>query len=195
MDQHAESPMSSGRVRLVLVILGVIVVGQLVDILLQREDWPFSNYPMYAKLIRKKETSLYRLYGRVIDGKGERIIPIVDDNLHMYVPPLNELRMKNILEHAWVVGGEKATRRVLRDYMAMYEERRILGRQPMPEQGPRMLDAICMKMTWKLDAAGGTVGEPKLEQLASASAYPPIQEATSESEPTTRPAKIAEAAP
>ena len=173
--------MSPARARLALAILGIIVLGQSIDILAQREDWPFSNYPMYAKLIRKKETSLLRLYGRVADGKEIKIIPIVDDNLVMYVPPVNELRMKNILDYAWSHGGVKGTQDVLRDYMAMYEERRVLGTQGTPRPGPRMLEAICMRMTWKLDAHGGDAGPPKLEELTSASCYttpPPLNAAT-----------------
>jgi hypothetical protein len=181
--------MSSRRKQLALLILAIIVIGQSFDILLQREDWPFSNYPMYAKLIRKRETSLLRLYGRVIDSRGERVIAIVDDNTFMYVPPINELRMKNILDYAWNRLGVKATQHVLRDYMAMYEEHRILGTQGTPEPGPRMLEAICMRMTWKLDAHGGEVGEPKLEELTSASAFPPVPSPGA----TTRPVTISEA--
>jgi hypothetical protein len=44
MDRPVEKQMSAGRVRLAMVILAVIVIGQSFDILLQREDWPFSNY-------------------------------------------------------------------------------------------------------------------------------------------------------
>jgi hypothetical protein len=175
--------MSARRKQIVLVILAIIVIGQFADILLQREDWPFSNYPMYAKLIRKRETSLLRLYGRMADGK--KPVPIVDDNLVMYVPPINELRMKNILDYSWSHGGVKATQKVLRDYMAMYEERRILGTQGTPVPGPRMLEAICMKMTWKLDPHGGEVGEPRLEELTSASAFPPILSAAAATRPAS----------
>ena len=174
--------------RLALAILCIIVLGQSIDILAQREDWPFSNYPMYAKLIRKKETSLLRLYGRVTDGKAVWVMPIVDDNLVMYVPPVKELRMKNILDYAWSHGGVKATQKVLRDYMAMYEERRILGAQGTPQPGPRMIEAICMRMTWKLDAHGGEAGSPKLEELTEASCLPPAP-------PSTQPAAVSEVAP
>jgi hypothetical protein len=183
--------MTPRRRQLAMLIVAIIVIGQSVDIFLQREDWPFSNYPMYAKLIRKRETSLLRLYGRVTDGKAQWVMPIVDDNLVMYVPPVNELRMKNILDYAWSHGGEKSTRRVLRDYMAMYEERRVLGTQGTPVMGPRMLDAICMRMTWKLDTGGGEVGEPKLEELTSASCFPQDQLPAA----TTHPVSVSEAAP
>jgi hypothetical protein len=186
--------MSPARVRLALAIVGIIVLGQSIDILAQRQDWPFSNYPMYAKLIRNRETSLLRLYGRVTDGKAVWIMPIVDDNLVMYVPPVNELRMKNILDYTWSLGkeaGPPATRAVLRDYMAMYEERRLLGLQGTPTPGPRMLEAICMRLTWKLDARHGQVGQPKLEELTAASCLPtplPV-------DATTRPAAVSELAP
>lgn len=194
MDVPRENPMSSRRKQLVLLILAVIVIGQSFDILRQREDWPFSNYPMYAKLIRKRETSLLRLYGLVTYGKSQKVMAIVDDNAYMYVPPINELRMKNILDHTWSLGGEKgerATKHVLRDYMAMYEQRRILGTQGTPVPGPRMLEAICMRVTWKLDAHGGEEGPPRLQELTSASAFPPVPS----DQATTRPATISEAAP
>jgi hypothetical protein len=191
MPCASDSRMSRARVRLAVVILGIIVLGHTIDIVLQREDWPFSNYPMYAKLIRKKETSLLRLYGRVTDGKAVWVMPIVDDNLVMYVPPVNELRMKNILDYAWSHGEVKATQKVLRDYMAMYEERRIIGTQGTALAGPRMLEAICMRMTWKLDVHGGEAGEPILEELTSASAFP----APPPLDATTRPADVSEAAP
>jgi hypothetical protein len=150
---------------------------------------------MYAKLIRKRETSFFRLYGRVIDSRGERVIPIVDDNTYMYVQPINELRMKNILDYAWNRLSVKGTQHVLRDYMAMYEERRILGTQGTLEPGPRMLEAICMKITIKLDAHGGTVGEPKVEELTAASAFPPVQSPAISSNAATRPATLSEASP
>ena len=188
MAGASDSNMSPGRVRLALLILAIIVLGQSIDILAQREDWPFSNYPMFAKLIRKKETSLLRLYGRVTDGKAVWVMPIVDDNLVMYVPPVNELRMKNILDFAWSHVGVKATQDVLRDYMAMYEERRLLRTQGTPQPGPRMLEAICMRMTWKLDVHGGEAGPPKLEELTAASCFQPAA-------PSTQPATVSEAAP
>jgi hypothetical protein len=186
MDRLVENQMSPGRTRLAIAILAIIVIGQSADILLQREDWPFSNYPMYARLIRKKETSLLRLYGRrASDGE---VIPIVDDKLEMYVPPVNELRMKNILDYAWNHGGEPATRQILHDYLVMYEQqrRRLLGQQGSIAPGPRLSAAICMRVTWQLDARDGTVGPPKLEELASASA--------SHAHSTTRPLVASEAA-
>jgi len=184
MDRPLENQMSPGRTRLAIAILAIIVIGQCADILFQREDWPFSNYPMYAKLIRRKETSLLRLYGRrASDGE---VIPIVDDNLIMYVPPLNELRMKNILDYAWSHGGETATKQVLHDYLVMYEQRRLLGQQGTPTPGPQLSEAICMRMTWKLDARSGRVGPPRLEELTSASAFTLA--------PTTRPVIASEAA-
>jgi hypothetical protein len=32
-----------------------------------------------------------------------------------------------------------------------YEERRLLGEQGTPAPGPQLSEAICMRMTWKLD--------------------------------------------
>ena len=61
---------------------------------------------------------------------------------------------------------------VTSDNMAMYEERRVLGRHGTPEQGPQMLQAICKKLTWKLDRAGGVIGAPKEETIATATAFP-----------------------
>ena len=90
------SSVSLGRRRLVLIAAFIIVAGQAIDVIMQREHFPFSHYPMYAHETRGT-TSLLRLYGTVSDGKGTREIPIVDSNSRPFIPELTELRMKNML--------------------------------------------------------------------------------------------------
>ena len=55
--------MSRGRVWLVYAILAAIVGGHLVEIVTQREHWPFSPYPMWSMASTSWDLQDHRLYG------------------------------------------------------------------------------------------------------------------------------------
>ena len=153
------------RRRLVLGIALAIVAGQSIDIVLQREHFPFSHYPMYAHETRET-TSLLRLYGTVADGASTKVIPIIDTNSHPFIPELNEIRMKNILAFVYGNGKPKnveATRRVLRDFVSLYEKRR----KAIACDAPELLAAECDRLTWPLTSTGMPDPIPQVETLVT----------------------------
>jgi hypothetical protein len=64
--------MSTWRVGIVCSVVGCVFLGSAIDILLFREHWPFSHYPMYADLQTKwSERRSYRIFG--VTDSGEEI--------------------------------------------------------------------------------------------------------------------------
>ena len=170
-----DSAMSAGRRRFVLSIAAIIIIGQAVDTVAQREHFPFSNYPMYAHETGPT-TSLLRIYGIVTDGTRTWDMPIADSNSFAYVPEMNEMRMKNVLAFSYGKGQPKnviATRRVLKDYLNAYEHQRVSTNS----NAPRMLIAECKRLTWSVAADGMPEPTPQIETLVT----------TSESAPTSSP--------
>jgi len=140
----------------------VLVAGHAYDIVVQREHWPFSYYQMYARVQKKRRLELLGLYAIVQDHKRSRQIAIDQT----YIPQLGETRMRNILMASWgrVTSPNptavRDTARILRDYLKLYESRRLSGLH----DGPPMLEAQLCKVSWvvKEGAAGK---KPKVEPL------------------------------
>jgi hypothetical protein len=141
----AVAPMPRWRVWLVLSLAIVLIVGHAYDIIVQREHWPFSYYPMYGRVQKKRQLKVPALYGKMQQGKrakGQRIT-------RSYVPQLSEARIRNILIAAWGRDGSARTAHrsvaaILHDYIKLYESRRIAGLH----DGPPMVEAQFVVITW-----------------------------------------------
>ena len=70
-------PMKRWRVWLVLALVALLVVGHGIDIAGQREHWPFSHYPMYARAEKKKRQELLSLFG-TMRAPGYRAVVRID---------------------------------------------------------------------------------------------------------------------
>lgn len=130
-----------------------IVAGHGYDIWQQREHWPFSFYPMYGRVQKRRTLQILALYAIVPNDtpgakKKWQMVRVTDGK---YVPPLNEVRIRNILMAAWGRDGatgraQRATEAVLRDYLNLYEARRL----KQLHDGPPMLEARLCRMTWRV---------------------------------------------
>jgi hypothetical protein len=173
-------PVKRWRVWLVFALVALLVVGHGIDIAGQREHWPFSHYPMYARAEKKKRQELLSLFGLMRAPGYRALVRITDPR---YVPPLNEGRLRVILMAAYRRGTTEKNladaRQVMADYMKLYESRRAAGLH----DGPRMTEVHLYKLTWKLRPDGTHATRPwksepllKLtwDEVANPRATPPV---------------------
>ena len=157
----AIAPMKRWRVWVVFALVTLLVVGHGIDIAAQREHWPFSHYPMYARAEKKKRQELLSLFGTMRAPGYRAMVRLTDPN---YVPPLNEGRLRVILMAAYRRGERPqdiaAARQVLADYMRMYESRRLAGLH----DGPPMREIWLYRLTWKLRPDGTAGSRPSIKE-------------------------------
>jgi hypothetical protein len=150
-------PMKRWRVWVVFGLVTLLVAGHGIDIGAQREHWPFSHYPMYARAEKKKRQELLSLFGTMRAPGYRAMVRLTDPN---YVPPLNEGRLRVILMAAYRRGATEQNladaRRVMADYMRAYEARRVAGLY----DGPRMTEVHLYRLTWKLRPDGTHASAP-----------------------------------
>jgi hypothetical protein len=144
-------PMKRWRTWLVAALAAVIVLGHGYDIAAQVEHWPFSFYPMYGRVQKKKTLQMLALYTVSPDPVRRRKFVVNRLIESKYVPPLNEVRMRNILMMSWGRDGTKpgavlATAAVLRDFLRLYESRRVAGLH----DGPPIVEAQLRRITWRV---------------------------------------------
>jgi hypothetical protein len=155
--------MSPWRYLVALGLVAFILGGHILDITWAREHWPFSYYPMYARVESARKQTLLSLSG-LMRSPGKRAIVRLTDS--RYVPPLNEGRLRVILMAAYRRGDRPqnidAVKQVMRDYMRLYEARRIAGLH----DGPQMQEIYLYRFTWNLRPDGTPQSKPsKSEQL------------------------------
>lgn len=160
-------PMKRWRVWMVLTLIAFLIVGHAVDVFAKREDWPFSYYPMYARVEKKKRLEMYSLFG-LLRAPGYRALARITDP--KYVPPLGESRLRVILMGAYRRGDQpqntEDARQVMRDYLRLYESRRVAGLH----DGPPMTEIYLYRLTWKLRPDGTPESHPwKSEPLLKVS--------------------------
>ncbi len=150
--------MKRWRIAFVGCLAMFLVLGHLYDLTTHREHWPFSYYPMYARVQKRTRLQILTLYMRAPgtgvghDGKRPQLIRMNDTG----VPPFTATGMRNILMAAADWRGEKIstvqrkkTATVLRAYLKKYEARRAAGLS----SGPRMLEALVCRETFPLGDA------------------------------------------
>lgn len=132
---------------IVLAILG----GQALAIVLDRELWPFSPYPMYSELRRGPTVSRLWLYGLSVDGAEA---------------PLKERAAFHPFRLAQLEGAlarldEPRLREALQDLLARYEAGRRDGRH-----AGRELSALRLyRMTWNVDPEARNRDRPLARDL------------------------------
>jgi len=159
-------PMKRWRTWLVAALAAFIVVGHAYDIAAQTEHWPFSFYPMYGRVQKKPTLQMLALYVLTPDPHNRRKMKrfrVIDGD---YVPPLNEVRLRNILMAAWGRDGSRSgeveqTAAVLRDYLRAYESRRVAG----AHAGPPVVEAQLCRITWRVKQGAVDRTPRKIESL------------------------------
>jgi hypothetical protein len=133
-----------------------ILVPSLLDIALDREHWPFSNYPMYSQSETRYETGTLRLYG-VLDGTRE--FPLLDP---AHIAPFDAARLRSALLR---LRRSEDRHRLLRVALSDCLERYERGRRDGAHTGPPLSGMRLYELRWSLEDAPRNVDHPDGKEL------------------------------
>ena len=135
--------MTKFRVFLLSAVSFSLVIGSLFSIVLDEEFWPFSPYPMYAKVQREPSVSELKIYG-VTQEAPHREVP-VRDSVHdsAYIHPFDQGRLRMALNRMESRRDPDERSRLLNeallDSLQRYEKLRLAGLHDGPPlQGMRL---------------------------------------------------------
>jgi hypothetical protein len=128
------------RVAAVHGLLALIIGGQAIALVMDAEKWPFSPYPMYARM-RTASHVEYRLYA-VPMGPVPREFSLLD---WAYVRPIGPQKLQGILQRTR--SQEARRRRMITALWRRYEALRREGRH----QGPRLEAVRLYRVRWIFD--------------------------------------------
>ncbi len=146
--------------RLLLIQLGIaaIVLGSGFDMLVGREHWPFSHYPMYSRIERADTTTKLHLYG-VARGPDAAEFPLLEPR---YIAPFDKTRLTAALQRLRrEPDGEARLREALRDALDRYEASRAEGRH----DGPPLQAIRLYAVTWRYDPGARNADRPDRREL------------------------------
>lgn len=134
------TPMSRGRMIVATTVISIIIAGQAYDIERARENWPFSNYPMFSRLPEQRDFSRFVLIGipanrAPVDlGKPEYCAPMPPFHVRIAMDAASRSRKDPVA----------AMQAVARDYLRQYEARRKAGLH----DGPPLRGIQVYQLNW-----------------------------------------------
>jgi len=150
-------PMGRERLLTIHAFLGFLLVGSLIDIVFDREHWPFSQYGMYSETATSNSLDTLRLFGVPRDGSAE--IALYD---YRYIRPFDKSRMRWALESMVESGkGSGRAREAVADCLRRYEDLRKAGRH----DGPPLRAMRLYRLHWTLDPELRNVDTPDRREL------------------------------
>lgn len=178
VTQPAAPPMKRRRVWIVYGLLAVIVGGHLVEVVTQREHWPFSPYQMWSVPSLGWEMDRPILRG-VTAEPAPREVAITPGQVYPIPYQTVVVNMQDASKA--VAKGEPAKAKVIIDgLMAHYNARLAAGKNG----GTKLKDLRLYTVTWKMDADATeaskknpvrtTLVYPLLADAERASASPPV---------------------
>lgn len=161
-DPRTRWGMSRASVLLACALFAALVGGQLYDIALHKEHWPFSPYRMYAG---EQEDSLtwVQLYGVTPDGEQ-----FLDPRTYFH--PFDESRLPGALGGHVVTGddAQARTRTALQNLYDLYERGRLAGWHA----GPKLTALRMYRVRWKIERTASNKDRPEekilLDELPTA---------------------------
>jgi hypothetical protein len=141
------------RARRVLInlVLVAAIGGSIYDIALDREHWPFSQYPMFSGVWKSPTFTWLRLFGVTADGREIAL----DDNA--YVAPFDQSRLPKALKRMLEEREASAhVRMALGDCLRRYEELRRDARHA----GPPLVAMRLYELEWTIDRQAANVDRP-----------------------------------
>ena len=142
-------------------IVAVLVLGHLMEIARQTEHWPFSNYPMWARVSKGWAETQVVPMGVLADDPAVEI-PLTDP---AYFAPMPVYYQRlNFRAVARKPGVRDA---LLRDYLDRYEQRRTA----LEHAGPALRGIRLYELYWTMDRGASNVGSPERRTLVYE--YPP----------------------
>jgi hypothetical protein len=152
VDQPVAPPPGLTRQRLWFVhaLIAFVIGGHVYDIVLDKENWPFSPYPMFSQVDTRETHETLRIFG--ITAGGE--IPLLSfQSLH----PFDQCRLPAAL--TYIRERESASadlREAVHDVWTRYEARRRSG----AHDGPALHGARLYVLRWQLDAYARNAHQP-----------------------------------
>jgi hypothetical protein len=137
-------------------LMAVVVGGHLYDLVVDREHWPFSQYPMYAHAAREWSMLVPRLVGVRADG-GE--ITLWETR---YLEPFDQARLVQAIQALMQApDGRSRAATALADCLARYERRRRAG----VHDGPALAALRLYHVLWTLQPSAANVEHPDRRDL------------------------------
>lgn len=153
---------SKWRALLLHSVLVLLIAGSLYDIIMDRETWPFSQYPMYSEQHGTRLAQL-QLFGITQEEPHHEIA--LDDPSYVqpasqYLQPFDRSRLRLAL--AWILAKNERNPNpemlddALLDCLRRYEALRLAGRH----DGPPLQGIRLYQLQWWLDPQARNVASP-----------------------------------
>jgi len=150
----ARSRMTRGQLIVANCVVFALVGTQAVDIGLQREDWPFSNYPMYTGE-QTDQLRWIRLYG--VAQAGE--FPLTPER---QLRPFDSVRVHYSLGQLLTQADHgTSTRRALQNLHELYER----GRRAGEHTGPPIQALRLYRVSWRIEPGLTNRSAPEEREL------------------------------
>lgn len=177
--------MSRGRLYLVHGVIVILLLGHAYDIARQQEHWPFSNYPMWARLSTEWHVRGVAPVGLTDDSPPEE----VDLMNEAYFAPM-PLQYQRLKFRAVARGRRVGERdKVLGDYLRHYEKRRAAGLH----DGPPLVGIRLYERYWTMSYRATNAAAPDRTTLLYE--YHPNRPETRPAAPSTNPPPTPESPP
>ena len=177
--QHAPQPMRRWRVWMVYAVLFAIVGGHLIEVVTQREHWPYSPYQMWSIPSTSWDLTHYYLRGVT----AEPVPREIDLYESQYLYPLPSRFMNlHLIEAAKDAEKGKTARQaaVARETLKHYEKRR----QAKEHDGPPLQAIRLYRFDWKMDTDATNAKSPDRVTLLYDSADPAAAKRAAEQDKT-----------
>jgi hypothetical protein len=138
--ENGTQGVTRGRVFLVHAIIAVLVGGAAFAIITDKERWPFSPYPMYSYIDKKRSVMRLELVGLAENGAETPLV------IMKQLPPWDDARlMKSLRTMLKTKNAALRVKDALKDLLARYETLRRRGEHSgVPLRGLRLY-----RLTWK----------------------------------------------
>ena len=147
--------MGRARRALINLFLLTLLAGSLFDIAVDREHWPFSQYPMFSGVWSASTFSWLRLFG--VDAEGREISLAGNE----YVAPFDQSRLPKAFKRMMESGDLDRVRAGIADCLRRYEELRRDRRH----EGPPIVAMRLYELEWTIDPRAANVDRPDRSRL------------------------------
>lgn len=173
--------MGRWRVWMVFGLLAFMVLGHLVEVVTQREHWPFSPYPMWSRPSLGWEINREMLRG-VTDEPTPREVALQPGQLYPIPYQMVVVNMQNARQAAKgnKPGDAERAGRIIKGLLQHYNNRVAAGQNA----GPKLKDLRLYVVTWKMDTDASPASKqnpvrtelvyPILTDAQRAAAEPPV---------------------
>jgi hypothetical protein len=149
--------MSRSRFWLVNGLIAFIGAGHLYDIATGKEHWPFSEYPMFARLRVLRKHGQFRLVG-VTDEAASREVVLRHRQYGPFDPPRFARAMRQLRSRA-------ARRQKSNEVLAYVLDQNELLRRSGRHRGPPLRGIRLYRVSWKVDPLLRNVDRPDERHL------------------------------